>query len=395
MRLLAPAVLLVIGGLVSPASESEAGPLPNSSTPQQSPDLQGASALNRDSAASPSNGAKQATGQTIAATSGTPPITVPAGTKVTLALTSPIWAKTAKAGDAVYTATAFPVASNGTILIPPGTYVLGQIDAVTKPGWKSPRAQLQIHFRKLIFANGYTFELVDAPAQAATATVHVDVTSRNDVLLDNGAQFDMVVQIPLALDTTRIAEAARRSRPLPVGPAPSASLCRPIPATPGTSDTVIPGTPGSPGTPDTVIPGVNGMPPTVIPGIPPTQGTPPTIIPGTPGTPAIPCPARPAVASGLTGPQIHRKSFQVTSELQVSGKKLAPGSFEVTWIGKATTVQVDLLQNGKSVARTPARIVVLPEKSATDKVVTRANPDGTNSIASLEFAGESFAVVFD
>ena len=90
MRLLAPAVLLVIGGLVSPASESEAGPLPNSCTPQQSPDLQGARALNRDSAASPSNGAKQATGQTIAATSGTPPITVPAGTKVTLALTSPI-----------------------------------------------------------------------------------------------------------------------------------------------------------------------------------------------------------------------------------------------------------------------------------------------------------------
>ena len=230
MRLLAPAVLLVIGGLVSPASESEARPLPNSSTPLQSPNVQEASAPNRDSTASPSSGAKQATKQTIAATSGTPPITVSAGTRVTLALTSPIWAKTAKSGDAVYTATAFPVASNGTMLIPPGTYVLGQIDAVTKPGWKSPRAQLQIHFSKLIFANGYTFELADAPAQAATATVHVDVTSRNDVLLDNGTQFDMVVQTPLALDATKIAEAARRSRPAPRHPLPCAARFPPRPA---------------------------------------------------------------------------------------------------------------------------------------------------------------------
>ncbi len=394
MRLLAPAVLLVFGGLVSPALESEASSLPNSTAQRQSQDIQGGSALHRDSAASLSNGAKQATDQTTAATSGTPAITIPAGTKVTLALTSPIWAKTAKPGDAVYAATAFPVASNGTMLIPPGTYVLGQIDAVTKPGWRAPRALLQMHFSKIIFASGYTVELADAPAQAATATVHVDVTSRNDVLLDNGAQFDMVVQTPLALDPARIAEAVRHSRPLPIGSAKSASLCRPIPATPGTPDTVIPGTPGSPGTPDTVIPGPNGTT-TVIPGIPPTQGTPPTIIPGSPGTPEIPCPAPPAVVSGLTGPQIHRKSFQLASEVQVSGKKVLPGSYEVTWIGTATTAQVDLLQNGKAIVRAPARIAMLPEKSGADKVVTRANPDGSNSIASLEFAGENFSVIFD
>ncbi len=58
-------------------------------------------------------------------------------------------------------------------------------------------------------------------------------------------------------------------------------------------------------------------------------------------------------------------------------------------------MQADLLQNGKILASAPARINVLPEKSATDKVVTRANPDGSDSIASLEFAGESFAVIFD
>ncbi|HEY6944348.1 MAG TPA: hypothetical protein VI431_04350, partial [Candidatus Acidoferrum sp.] len=286
MRLLAQALLLVLASLVSPVSKGAPSSLP----------------------ASPANQQRTAT------TSEARTITVPPGTRITLALTSPIWAKTVKAGDAVYATTAFPVASNGAMLIPPGTYVLGQIDGVTKPGWRSPRALFQMHFSKIIFANGYTLELPDAPAQAATATVHVEVTSRNDVLLDNGAQFDMVVQTPLALDASRVTEAVRRSRPLSVGPAPSASLCRPIPATPGTSDTVIPGTPGTPGTPDITIPGPNGTT-TTIPGIPPTQGTPPTIIPGTPGTPEIPCPARPAVVSGLSGPQIHRKAFQVTNEL--------------------------------------------------------------------------------
>jgi len=322
-------------------------------------------------------------------------ITIPAGTKLTVALTSPIWASNAKAGLSVYATTAFPVVIGKTMAIPAGTYVLGHIDAVTKPRWMDAHAEFQMHFSKIIFANGYTLELADAPAQAATTTVHVQVTSRNDVLLDNCAQFDMIVQTPLVLDAHKVAEAVRRSRPLPIGAARSASLCLPIPATPGTSDTVIPGTPGTSGTPDIVISGANGTPPTVIPGIPPTQGTPPTIIPGSPGMPEIPCPAPGAVVSGLSGPQIHRLNFQVASDLTVAGKKLSPGSYEVSWLGTETSVQVDLLHGGKAIVRTPARIALLSEKSAADKTLTRANADGSTSLVSLEFAGENFALIFE
>jgi hypothetical protein len=290
--------------------------------------------------------------------------------------------------------TAFPAVAGSTMAIPPGTYVLGQIDAVTKPSWKDARALLQMHFSKIIFANGYTLELESAPIQAATATVHVKVTSRNDILLDNGEQFDMVIQTPLALETSRVTEAVRLTKPLPLGAAKTASVCRPIPATPGTSDTVIPGTPGTPGTPDTTIPGPDGTS-TTIPGIPPTPGTPPTIIPGTPGTPEIPCPAPPAVVSGPSGPQIHRQSFQVANELVVSGKKLAPGSYEIAWLGTDAAVQVDLQKDGKTIVRVPARIASLQQRAEADKTVTRANPDGSATIVSLEFAGESFSVIFD
>lgn len=388
MRLLRPAVLLAIGSLINPGPKSTASPLLNSSPRQQTVGIPRQAPRSRDLAAAISG----STSQTASPASETGTIVIPPGTRITLALTSPIWAKTAKPGDAVYATTAFPVASNGMMFIPPGTYILGQIDAVTKPGWRTPRALFQMHFSKIIFANGYTLELAEAPAQAATATVHVEVSSRNDVLLDNGVQFDMVVETPLRLDASKIREASPRSRPTLVRS--SASLCRPIPATPGTPDTVIPGTPGSPGTPDIVIPGPNGTS-TVIPGIPPTPGTPPTIISGTPGTPEIPCPPAGAVISGPSGPQIHREKFQVTTDVEVSGTKLSPGNYGLAWIGIATTVEVDVQQNGRTIVRAPARVAPLPEKSAADRIVTHANPDGSNSITSMEFAGKRFAVIFD
>ena len=367
MKLLRPAALLSFCALVTTGPASAVRCLP------QGPNLE----------------------QTATTTSPTATVTLPAGSKVRLALSSPVWASRARAREPVYAVTAFPaVAENNTMAIPAGTYVLGQIDAVTKPSWKDARALFQMHFVKIIFANGYTVELESAPLQAATATVHVRVSSGNDVLLDNGSQFEMTVEAPLSLEANRVAEAIRRTRPLPLGAARSATMCVPIPAIPGTPDTVIPGTPGTPGTPDIVIPGPNGTT-TVIPGTPASPGTPPTIIPGILASPAIPCPAPPFVLSGPSGPQIHRHSFQVTGELVVSGKKLGPGHYEVAWLGREAAVQVDLQQNGKTVARLAARVSLLPENSLADKTVTRTNADGSPTIASLEFAGERFALVFD
>lgn len=393
MRLLAPAVLLSSVVFIGSQSGHAAGFRFNS-LPSQTATTQSDAQHQAGSEISlPASGAHDTSPQTSAAPVPAT-ITLPAGTRITLALVDPVWAKTVKARDAVYATTAFPVVSNGTMAIPPGTYVLGEIDAVTKPSWRDAHALFQMHFIKIIFANGYTLELESAPLQAATATVHVQVSSRNDVLLDNGAQFDMILQTPLALDANSVAQAVRRSQPLKFGATKSASMCRPIPATPGTSDTVIPGTPGTPGTPDITIPGPDGTS-TTIPGSPGTPGTSPTIIPGTPGTPEIPCPAPPAVISGPVGPQIHRQSFQVTNELLVAGKKLAPGSYDVVWLGTGTAVQVEVQQHGKTIVLTPAQISLLPQSSTADKTVTRTNPGGSVTIASLEFAGERFAIVFD
>src|SRR5208282_3411284 len=76
-------------------------------------------------------------------------ITIPAGTSVFLALTAPVWAKTAKPGESIYAESVFPVAVNNQMAIPPGTYVQGEIDSLSRPGWLSPHAQFQIHFTKM------------------------------------------------------------------------------------------------------------------------------------------------------------------------------------------------------------------------------------------------------
>jgi hypothetical protein len=84
------------------------------------------------------------------------PLVLPAGSKVEVALTIPVWAKTAKPSDPLYMQTNFPVTLGDRIVIPAGTYVEGRIEAKTRPTRKLGQGELQILFTKIIFANGYT-----------------------------------------------------------------------------------------------------------------------------------------------------------------------------------------------------------------------------------------------
>src|ERR1039458_6388756 len=59
-----------------------------------------------------------------------PPVVLPLGSKVEMALTRPVWAAKAKAGDPLYLQTIFPVTVGNSIAIPAGTYVAGTIDSI-------------------------------------------------------------------------------------------------------------------------------------------------------------------------------------------------------------------------------------------------------------------------
>jgi hypothetical protein len=315
--------------------------------------------------------------------------------------------KTAGAGEAIYAQTVFPVTAGDQMAIPPGTYVQGQVDFLTRPGFLSPHAHFQIHFTKIIFANGYSVELPEsrkmktasAPAAAAStaasngssssdyvlaavADTYVQVSAASDVLLDNGSQIEMIFQRPLRLNAARVADAVSHSNPATLPEFKSATQCQPTP-----------GTPGSPGTPPTIIPGADGAPPTVIPGIPATPGTPPTVISGFPGSPGVACPAPPVVESNPKALK-YKESFQVTAPVSVSGKQLAAGQYQVTWQGTGPMENVEFLLKGKVVATARARVVFLSGKSSANALSTRPGSAGSTTLRSLQIKGQAFGLFF-
>jgi hypothetical protein len=321
-----------------------------------------------------------------------PAIEIPAGTKVALAATSPVWAKTVKLGDSVYAETAFPVTVNDQMAIPPRTYVRGQIDILTLPQKLSGHAELRVQFTQMVFADGSAVALADV----ALATLNVVVSPRSDILLDNGTQFEMVLERPLTLDGEKVAAAVRMTKPVKATPSKSATRCRPIPATQGSEGTVIPGTPPTviPGTPDTVIPGVDGAPPTVIPGTPSTTmgGTDPTVIGATPVTSEIPCPGPPVV---VNLPVAHKESFTASGSVLVAGQQLTRGTYEATWDGLGPVAEVQILRKGKPVATLQARVVALGKTAPATAYKPRKNADGSFSLRSIQFKGRTYGLRFD
>ena len=111
-------------------------------------------------------------------------LTIPAGTKVPLALKQAISTKNAREGDAVYAVTTFPVVINDRMVIPPGTYVQGRISNVKRGGRIKGRAEVLMHFSTLIYPSGYTVVLPGAvenvPGAEKTSMKGEEGTIRQD-----------------------------------------------------------------------------------------------------------------------------------------------------------------------------------------------------------------------
>ncbi len=187
-------------------------------------------------------------------------LTIPAGTKVPLALKHAISTKSAKEGDPVYAETTFPVVLNNRVLIPAGTYVQGKINHVQRAGRVKGRAEVLMHFTTLIYPSGYTVllpgsvenapgvdktsvkdqegtiqgdsqtgekagtvataagtgavvgglshggkgALIGAGVGGAVGSAIALLSRGNDVKLDAGTTVEMVIQRPIPLDASRI-----------------------------------------------------------------------------------------------------------------------------------------------------------------------------------------------
>ena len=96
----------------------------------------------------------QAPAATSAAT-----LTVPAGTAIPLTLVTPIYSKSTPIGASVRATIGFPVMAGNQVAIPAGSYVEGMLSSVTARDPKTHLPTVQIHFIRLVFANGYSVPL--------------------------------------------------------------------------------------------------------------------------------------------------------------------------------------------------------------------------------------------
>lgn len=81
---------------------------------------------------------------------------VDAGTHILLSMVNSVSTKQAQPGDRIYLETAFPVLSGDHIVIPQGSWVIGTITEVKRPGRVKGRGELQVQFDSLTLPNGTT-----------------------------------------------------------------------------------------------------------------------------------------------------------------------------------------------------------------------------------------------
>ena len=76
------------------------------------------------------------------------------GTRIPLVMVNSVSTKTSRVGDRVYLQTSFPIAANGRIVIPEGSYVTGTITQVQRPGRIKGKGEMYLRFDTLMLRNG-------------------------------------------------------------------------------------------------------------------------------------------------------------------------------------------------------------------------------------------------
>jgi len=81
---------------------------------------------------------------------------VDTGTRILLAMVNSVSTKHAAPGERVYLETNFPVIVNSRIVIPAGSYVMGTVTEVQRPGKVKGRGEFHLRFDSLTLPNGVT-----------------------------------------------------------------------------------------------------------------------------------------------------------------------------------------------------------------------------------------------
>jgi hypothetical protein len=88
----------------------------------------------------------------------------------------------------------------------------------------------------------------------------------------------------------------------------------------------------------------------------------------------------------------HKGSVQFFNDVQLNGKQLPAGEYQVKWEGSGSNVEMSLLRSGKVLASAPAQVIELNQKPSADAALINSNADGSRSISEIRFAGKKYAL---
>lgn len=88
----------------------------------------------------------------------------------------------------------------------------------------------------------------------------------------------------------------------------------------------------------------------------------------------------------------HKGSVQFFNPVQLNGKQLPAGEYQVKWEGTGNNVEMSLVRSGKVLATAPAQIIELNQKPSADAALINNNADGSRSISEIRFGGKKYAL---
>jgi hypothetical protein len=121
---------------------------------------------------------------------------IPQGSHALLRLENSVSTRTAREGDYVYLRTASPIAANGQIVVPEGSYVQGVVTHSVRSGRVSGKAELTIRIETLTLASGKVIKIT--PHLSSVDSEGTDQKLANENQIQQGSSH--------GADAARIAE---------------------------------------------------------------------------------------------------------------------------------------------------------------------------------------------
>ena len=113
---------------------------------------------------------------------------IPQGSHVLLRLVNSVSTRTAREGDFVYMRTAAPLAANGEIIVPEGTYVTGVVSHTKRSGRVSGKAELAIRIETLTLPSGKVIKLSPRLASVDSEGTEQKVDAQENTIKQGGSK---------------------------------------------------------------------------------------------------------------------------------------------------------------------------------------------------------------